>query len=188
MYLRGLGALTVKMPDGSTRQATAVEAWVHDALKSGGQALRPNGSVYQFQEFMGGVLLDGCPLNVILGQGWLPGQQDALRLANIGSFCAEAAPSGPVMQVFPPPTVQQIPAPGYQQPASSGSGARILTTGVATPSGPLIISTPGGGMVYEPAAPAEPGEPPAQEAGFHPLLAIGLGLGLLFAVSRKKGR
>src|SRR5262250_324567 len=33
----------------------------------------------------GGFLLNGCPINVILGQGWLPGQQELL--AQYGVSC-----------------------------------------------------------------------------------------------------
>lgn len=38
---------------------------------------------YTITTFLGGFLLDGCPINVVLGQGWLPGQQTALIAAGL---------------------------------------------------------------------------------------------------------
>jgi hypothetical protein len=46
---------------------------------NGGQILRPNGTPYDVTPFQGGYLYDGLPLNVIMGLGWLPGQQEAIQ-------------------------------------------------------------------------------------------------------------
>lgn len=50
-------------------------------LAAGYTPLRANGTPGQVQQFLGGWLIDGNPLNVWLGLGWLPGQQDALAAA-----------------------------------------------------------------------------------------------------------
>lgn len=42
-----------------------------------------SGRTVQVMRFLGGFLVDGCPLNVAYGDGWIPGQQDALKAAGI---------------------------------------------------------------------------------------------------------
>jgi hypothetical protein len=84
-----------------------------------------------------------------------------------------------------PPLIQQTLAPGYQPSTVTSSGARILTTGVSTPSAPTVISVPGGGggMMVLPAEPAEQGS--VEEAGLNPWMMAALGIGLFFVMSKK---
>jgi hypothetical protein len=86
--------------DGQTY--TAINQALAMALNSG-KPVSVNGQTVQVVQLPnnGGFLLNGCPLNVVLGQGWLPGQQDALRQQNITTCLPLAAPpvptgSGPV--------------------------------------------------------------------------------------------
>lgn len=47
-------------------------------LNSGYIPIRGDGEPYTVFPFMGGILLDGTPLNVILGQGWIETQKEVL--------------------------------------------------------------------------------------------------------------
>jgi hypothetical protein len=78
-------ALTVYV-DGQMQQFTGITAALGDALVRG-KAVRPDGSYYTVTSFLGGFLLDGCPLNIIFNQGWLPGQIDALKSGGILPTC-----------------------------------------------------------------------------------------------------
>lgn len=51
---------------------------LNDAIKGGWIPLRPDGTPYKVQSFLGGYLMDGAPLNVWLGLPWYAGQQEAL--------------------------------------------------------------------------------------------------------------
>lgn len=93
-------AFLVIYPDGTSRQATAVESWLED-LFNGAKAIRPDGREYVATRFLGGILLDGCPLNVILGGGWLPGQIDALRAVGM-TQCLPKEPPPPAATTFDP--------------------------------------------------------------------------------------
>jgi len=79
------GKLTVYV-DGQYVQFDGITTALGDALARG-KALRPDGSYYTTTSFLGGFLLDGCPLNVIFNQGWLPGQIDALKSGGIMPTC-----------------------------------------------------------------------------------------------------
>lgn len=43
--------------------------------------LRPDGSAANVEMFMGGILVDGLPLNVIFDGQWIAGQKEALQAA-----------------------------------------------------------------------------------------------------------
>jgi len=78
-------SLTVYV-DGQYKQFSSINNDLGAALTRG-QPIKPDGSAYTVTSFLGGFLLDGCPLNVILGQGWLPGQIDALKGGGILPTC-----------------------------------------------------------------------------------------------------
>jgi len=96
-----------------------------------------------------------------------------------------AATTQAAAPIMPPPTVQQIPAPGYVNPGPTSSGGSRLPTGIATPSSPSILFTPAPPMIFQSPTPSEAptGEPvEAGVFGMSPLallLIAGLGIGLL---------
>lgn len=51
------------------------------AIDSGFSVMRDDGRPAIVQSFMGGYLVDGNPLNVLLGEGWSEGQWDAVQAA-----------------------------------------------------------------------------------------------------------
>lgn len=61
------------------------------ALQRNETPLRPDGSPYDVRGFMGGILFDGYPLNVILDGVWYPGQQEALQGAGFSLPAAAVA-------------------------------------------------------------------------------------------------
>lgn len=56
---------------------------IGDLLAAGYRILRQDGTLANMTTFQGGWLADGEPLNVVLGRGWVPGQQEALVAAGI---------------------------------------------------------------------------------------------------------
>lgn len=113
----------------------------------------------------------------------------------INAFCSTAGiqpvqvaakpPGG--LPSYAPPTIQQIPAPGYVNPSYTPGGTPILSTGVATASAPQM-PPPGQVIVSQPSGPidfgSEPGlqEPTPTTAGPSPfllLLLAGVGVSLL---------
>jgi len=72
------GPITVVMPGGAYRTLTTLED-LSAAIEAGAQVLRDDGSAAVIQRFLGGLLVDGNPLNVILGFGWIDGQWEALQ-------------------------------------------------------------------------------------------------------------
>lgn len=193
--LSGLGSpnqLEVDMPDGSYKLFFGITTDLDAALKAGGRPKRPDlvigGNVtpqgyYVLTTFEGGWLLDGCPLNVIFGQGWLPGQQEALQSAGIFPSCPQVQP---MQQVTPTQTVQTLPFPS---PTGTTINAPVFTPTLTT--GGLVTSfTPiaPGQTVYSPQAPPlavqpydmgapAPGQPGAAGAGLPswvPIAAVAL--------------
>lgn len=69
------------------------------ALGRGELPLRSDGSFYEMSDFMGGVLLDGYPLNVLLYNAWYPDQLEALQAA--GYTIPASALSLPVRDPIP---------------------------------------------------------------------------------------
>jgi hypothetical protein len=186
MYLGA--SIAVRMPDGSTLDFSGISTDLQNAILAGGKPMRPDGSYYNTQLFMGGWLFDNCPLNVILGQGWLPGQMDALKAAGLTPYCPQYQPPGSV--ALPPPALSQVPAPGFQLQTAGASGARLYPTGVATPTAPTIVTLSSGQAQVIPAEPAQEAGV-LDEAGMFsggswlPWAAISLGLA--FAFGKKRG-
>lgn len=103
--------INVAMPDGSIRQFGSVSMQFNYAIANGGVPIRNDGTPYQVRQFLpnvgevpegtpgAGYLLDDCPMNIVLGQGWVPGQSPALEEQGIhcqakGSQCG-CCPGGP---------------------------------------------------------------------------------------------
>jgi hypothetical protein len=133
------------------------------------------GRQVQVSSFMGGWLIDGCPLNVVYGEGWVAGQQEALKAAGMVNCLPE------------PPQIQQqypiIPG-GPQQPP----GTQFVPTGTLprpTVQTPPILPPIITGGPYEPPiiSEPEPGAAPSMESML-PYILIG-GAVLFFAMSRK---
>lgn len=86
--------LHVVMPDGRIQSFNSITPALDSALRSGGTPVEVSGSnivhQYSLRQHEGGWLLDNCPLNVIMGMGWFPGQQESL--ASAGIHCAVSAP------------------------------------------------------------------------------------------------
>lgn len=86
-------SLHVLMPDGAIRNFTTLSPAIDAALRQGGTAVTVEGNAvtHQFsqRQFQGGWLLDNCPINVVMGMGWIPGQVEALQAAGIS--CGIAA-------------------------------------------------------------------------------------------------
>ncbi len=73
-------SFSLALEDPETGQTTQTRdyATIDRLLDAGFIPMRPDGSPYERYPFMGGVLLDGSPLNVILGQGWISTQKELL--------------------------------------------------------------------------------------------------------------
>jgi len=71
-------ALELWDPRGETKIETMDAAEIGRLMAEGWIPLRSDGTEFDILPFMGGVLFDGTPLNVILGQGWIETQQDYL--------------------------------------------------------------------------------------------------------------
>ena len=139
MYLSGLaGPITI---GNQVYSGPGDDPALNVALYSG-EAARPTGGNYAKRRFAGGWLLDNCPLNVVLGQGWLPTQQNILAAAGLVPYCPEVGPVG--AKVPPPtvlsPTVTTILAPGFEAPGipDSGGGVRV-PTGVVAPTASVPV-------------------------------------------------
>lgn len=144
-----------------------------------GRSVRDSGGrQLSVQSFMGGWLVEGCPLNVVYGEPWIAGQQEALEAAGIRGCLPHAAP-----------TPQQYPI----IPAGGGGGFQPLPF-VPVGTRPPVAQTP----PYMPPIVTGPYEPPilGEEdpglqvpavAGESMLPYVLLGLGALFFFSRKRG-
>jgi hypothetical protein len=165
--LAGLGSpnqLAVEMPDQTIRMFYGISTDLGAALSAGGRPQRPydgtsmqgqspqwgvspNG-YYTVTQFMGGFLLDGCPLNVIFGQGWLPGQQAALAASGIIPNCPQVRTAAPVSQV----QTASIQAPTFNPVTSGGFTPTVTSGGIVTNPSSVTPQT----AVYAPQAPAPP--------------------------------
>jgi hypothetical protein len=75
-----MGFIAAADPASKTAYVFTEVAQLHDAIKMYGFIpLDANGAQMRVQEFEGGYLLNGAPINVWMGQGWYSGQQEALR-------------------------------------------------------------------------------------------------------------
>lgn len=80
---QGGGPIRVRGADGKEQTFYAMEPALDAALKAGGKIVRPDGSLSTPRQFEGGWISDNKPLNVLLGQGYAPGQQEALQKAGL---------------------------------------------------------------------------------------------------------
>lgn len=207
--LAGLGSvnqLAVDMPDQTVRLFYGITTDLGAALSGGGKpqrpynmaqfnvvspvwGLAPNG-YYNVQTFMGGFLLDGCPLNVIFGQGWLPGQQAALQQAGIASTCPQVSPMTPTVPLTTanplttqPPSQTFVP---YQTPTFVPT---ITAGGIIGGPSPAAPQT----QVISSQAPALPTGLPDQVGIQAPALTysneimIAVGVLAVIVLTRKKG-
>lgn len=122
----GAGVIAFKMPGGAVQSVTD-NTFFASAIAVGGIPIRADGSNFDVTMFGGGYLLDGCPLNVVFGTGWLAGQQDALRAAGLtrclgGSGSATGCQSG-------------ICGPVIKSGAGAGSAVGNGTQGAGATSG-----------------------------------------------------
>lgn len=144
--------LNVDMPNGTTLMFYGITPDLDTALRSGGRPKRPDLTVqgnivsqgyYIVNQFQGGWLLDNCPLNVIFGQGWLPGQQQALAQAGLTPSCPQVT-GQPVMSA--PAPIQQatspIPSQTYVPPLSTTLPGSTIPSAIITGSSPAAPNTP----------------------------------------------
>lgn len=109
------GTMSVKMPDGSTKTFTSMTPALDYALQQGGKVLDQNGAPMIMSQFQGGWLANNQPLNVVAGQAWMPGQQQALHAAGIDWTNPNPTASNPPYQGgtgTPLPTQPNIPPQG----------------------------------------------------------------------------
>lgn len=156
----GRNGITFLMPDRTSRQVMsfgtpAADQEVGTIMAAGGRPLLANGAVAQGKQFQGGWIVgdDGVgwmPLNVLFGNGWLPGQQEALAGAGIRTF--EDAnlqplpgvggegnpPPPPVPPPTPPPVVTPppvtTPPPPTPPPGGLAAGGYYGNTGATAPA------------------------------------------------------
>lgn len=117
---------------------------------------------------------------------------------DITAFCSMSGIPSPGPAIQAPPPIQLIPSPGYINAGVTSSGARILPSGVTTPSAPPTGTT----LIMQPTTPTDLGAPidtgapqdtGISQAGFWgdsgialvPLSALAIGLFLLFGRKRK---
>jgi hypothetical protein len=169
----GLGAmgsanqLNVEMPDRTIRIFYSITQDLGNALAAGGRPQRPydmssyntqspqwgvapNG-YYIVTQFQGGYLLDNCPLNVIFGQGWIAGQQEALATAGLVAHCPQIlGTNAPMVTVLPQQQIPSLqfpgatfsPTPGPAFAITSPSG--VIPSGQGTPAPVTAVSSQGG--------------------------------------------
>lgn len=89
-YLGNRRQLAVAYPDGTVETFADMTPELDAALRRGKAVIVEGGTiVHEFTQsrFMDGWLLDGCPINTVLGYGWQPGQVEALQDAGIAPYC-----------------------------------------------------------------------------------------------------
>lgn len=152
--LSGLGSpnqLNVDLPNGTTQIFYGITADLGTALGQGGRPWKefPSSSgvqrhAYTVTTFMGGFLLDGCPLNVIFGQGWIAGQQDALNGAGIIPHCPELTGANQMMSSVVQLSSTQtapIPSPTFTPPQGAVFTPTLTTGGIITSPSPAAPQT-----------------------------------------------
>lgn len=218
MYgLQGLGSpnqLAVDMPDQTVKIFYSITQDLGAALQAGGKpqrpynfgsyntnapvwGLAPNG-YYVVTQFMGGFLLDGCPLNIIFGQGWQPGQQAALQSGGITCNASMMTPTVPTTSAGPIPGSTNVNAtqfntgPNYtntnptQVIISPGQGSPAPTTS-AGGGGPILPTGPGGPIEIPPGIPPSTGLPPGSYPTNDWTFYIAIGVIAFLLLNKKKG-
>lgn len=97
-----MSTLAMTLPGSGVHNNYSTIVDVGAAMQRGEIPIRADGSPFQVTDFMGGVLLDGYPLNVVLYGVWYPGQQEVLQQAGY------AIP----LQAAAIPITDPIPEPG----------------------------------------------------------------------------
>lgn len=124
------------------------DAAIGASITRGGIPYRPSGAPYVLSEPFGsggGYLFDGCPLNIILGKGWIAGQLEALK--EMGITCA--LPSSTPVSVAAGPANECSasicgPAAGPAGPTASppnfgaGTGPTVTVNPTYIPGTPLF--------------------------------------------------
>lgn len=189
--------LTLIMPDETVQSFSSVSGALDTALRQGGIPVRLNAAgtpdhYYTLTQFMGGWLLDSCPLNVVMGQGWAAGQIEALNAAGIRPNCPECAPGTPCGNQFfgPSASSNQVTPPGSgfvpQVVASASTAADSLPGNIAPQTG-YQQYTPGATQVVSTPSPAGiEAKPPFELTPIHIMAGVAV-IGLLLSMS-KKGR
>lgn len=102
-----MNQVSVIMPDDSVRTFNAITTDLDNALRLGGLPVKTDSAgniIHQYttRQFGGGWLLDNCPLNVIMGQGWTGAQIEAAKAEGIEPYCPECADDPACMEAFYP--------------------------------------------------------------------------------------
>jgi hypothetical protein len=84
--------------------------------------IRADGSPYKLQEFQGGYLLDGAPINVWMGEGWFTGQQELLRPLWASGQIPTPPPEVVAIPAVPMPAEVAAAYDAYKASASSVTG------------------------------------------------------------------
>lgn len=117
--------LQYRLPNGTTRNFGGASGDEYNVLSSGGQFLDPRGNPYRVTDFRGGKLYNNLPLNVIMGQGWLPGQREALRAAGLYMDPAAQIPNTPNLTGLP--GQQNAPNPTLTAPNNADDLMRFIS-------------------------------------------------------------
>lgn len=150
--------LNVDLPNGTTQIYYGITQDLGTALGQGGRPWREfttSGNTqrhyYTVTTFMGGFLLDGCPLNIIFGQGWIAGQQEALSGAGIVPHCPDLIGPQAMVSVVTPTTTQTAPIPSvtFTPPQGAVFTPTLTTGGIVTAPAPAAPNT----TVYSAQAP-----------------------------------
>src|SRR5213078_238364 len=100
--------ITLRYKNGTTKTFYTIDPELERILTDA-EALRPDGTAYEPRAFLGGILLDGCPLNRVLYGYYTAGQKEALDAAGI--VCAldlpraTTPPTEPPVVIVPPSAV-----------------------------------------------------------------------------------
>lgn len=145
--------ITIEMPDGTVHTYNTIDPAISTDLNSGGRPIRPGGGYYTVTLFMGGFLFDNCPLNVILGNGWISGQIEALTQAGLQPGCPQYGPATLALTTTPStiaapttyaPSVPPVAGTTIQGPAYTNT---VTTGGIVTQPSTIApqtgVSAPG---------------------------------------------
>jgi hypothetical protein len=150
------GGLVVYQGDGSASVYGSISQALGNALATAVKVTDQNGTPVTMTQLPnnGGWLANGCPLNVYFGQGWITGQQDALRAIGM----TQCLPAAPVTQ-------GTVPASATYNPGGPAYTPTLTTGGIVTgPSATAPQQTVYSSATPTPAVPIDTGnEPGASE-------------------------
>lgn len=159
----GVNPFVIQMPNGDEHTYSTIDPQIAADLSGGGKPIRPGGGFYNVTMFEGGYLFDNCPLNVILGNGWISGQQSALYAAGITPDCPQVGPVG-VAAMNPPAPLTVAP----QVPVGAAS--------VMAVNAPAFVQTSSAPGLVTAASPAAPTTSVVSSTGSAPATPIPAGL------------